>query len=186
MADFTGFSEASILYADNHYLVERLEKIFKKDQAELFHAFHELIREKEWVISGEWAISISGTYFDLKYQTPQGKKPFSISLRLGPGGLANKNKTKDKEGERRRFEIALIARNDVSNVKEFRKKFFEKAEATLTEQFEIGREYRPNRSTGQTLVTKKAEYTLPNLLNVMETEVERFVKLAEYAKNSID
>jgi hypothetical protein len=186
MADFTGFSEASLLYADNYYLVERLEQIFKKDHAEFFQAFRELIKEKEWMVSGDWIVNISGTYFGLKYQTQEGKKPFFISLRLGPRDLSNKNKAEDKEGERRRFEISLIAGNDVNNIKEFRKQFFEKAEVTLKEQFEIDRQYYPNRSTGQTLVKKKAEYSLNDLLNVMETEAERFVKLAEHAKNSMD
>ena len=182
MADFAGFSEASVLYADNHYLIERLEKIFKKDHTELFQALRELIKEKEWMISGNWKINISGTYFQLKYETEQGKKPFFISLRFAPGDLANKNKAEDKDGERRSFEITLMARSDVSDIKEFRKQFFEKADVTLKEQFEIDRQYFPNRSTGQTLVKKKAEYSLNDLLNVMETEVERFVKLAEYAK----
>jgi len=186
MADFAGFSEASLLYADNYYLVERLEQIFKKDHAELFQTFRELIKEKEWMVSDDWTVNISGTYFGLRYQTQDGKKPFFISLRFGPRDLANKNKAENKEGEKRKFEISLIAGNDANNIKEFRKKFFEKADVMLKEQFEIDKQYYPNRSTGQTLVKKKAEYRLPDLLDVMETEVERFVKLAEYAKDLID
>ena len=73
MADFAGFSEASLLYADNYYLVERLEQIFKKDHAELFQTFRELIKEKEWMISNDWMVNISGTYFGLRYQTQDGK-----------------------------------------------------------------------------------------------------------------
>jgi hypothetical protein len=186
MADFAGFSEASLLYADNHYLIRRLEQIFKREHAELFGAFQELIKNKKWMVSDNWKINISGNHFEIKYQTQQDQTLFYIGLRLGPPDLANINKAEDKEGEKRGFEIYLGVRNSVSNIKDFRKRFFEKAGTMLSEQFAMGRQYHPNRTSGQTLVRKKAEYTLPNLLNVMETEVERFVKLAEYAKNSIE
>ena len=52
----------------------------------------------------------------------------------------------------------------------------------LRKEFETGREYYPTRSTGQALVRRQAEYDLSNLLEVMETEVEKFIKLAEFAK----
>ena len=185
MSEFTDFNEASILYADNYFLIERLERIFKKDQAELFQTFHKMIQEKKWMDSGEWKIDISGTYFELKYQTNQGKAPFFINLRFGPRDLANKNSEEGKEGDRRSFEIALATREDVDNRKEFRKKFFDKAEATLNKQFEMGKHYHPNRTTGQTLVRKAKEFSLSNILNIMETELENFVNLSEYAKQSL-
>ena len=180
MENSNDFSEASLLYADNYYLVERLEQIFKKEQAELFQAFRHRIQKKEWMASGKWKIHISGTYFEFRYQTERGKEPFYISLRFSARDLANKNKEEDKEGDRRSFEIALAARPDVSNLKELRKRFFEKADDMLKNESEI--EYYPTRTTMQTLVRKKAEYTLPKLLDAMETEVERFVRIAEYAK----
>lgn len=185
MSEFTGFNEASTLYADNYYLVERLEQIFKKDQAELFQTFRKMIQEKKWMDSGEWKIHISGTYFELKYQTDQGKEPFFIYLRFGPRDLANKNNEEGKEGDRRSFEIALAARGDVGNLKEFRNNFFKKADAVLKKQFEIGRQYHPTRTTGQALVKKDTEFSLSNLLNEMETEMENFVNLSEYARQSL-
>jgi DNA-binding phage protein len=183
MADFTDFSEASLLYADNYYLVERLEQIFKKEQAEFFQAFRHRIQKKDWMASGKWKINISGTYFELRYQTEEGREPFLIYLILGARNLANKNIKEGKEGDKRSFEIALAARPDASNLKELRKKFFEEADDILKNESEI--EYYPTRATGQALVRKQAEYSLPNLINAMETEVERFVKIAEYARRSL-
>lgn len=58
MAEYTSFSEASLLYADNYYLVARLQQIFKKDQTGLFQAFRQIIEEKEWMNSGKWGINI--------------------------------------------------------------------------------------------------------------------------------
>ena len=182
MAEYTEFSEASLLYADNYYLIERLEQVFKKDQAALFQAFRRRIQERKWMTAGKWKINISGTYFEFRYQTDQGKEPFFIYLRLSPRDLANKNKEEGKEGERRSFEIALAARADISNLGEFRKRFFDRAAAALREEFEVGKDYHPTRSTGQALVRKQVEYSLPNLLDVMELEIERLAKLAEYAK----
>jgi hypothetical protein len=185
MSEFTVFNEASILYADNYFLIERLERIFKKDQTELFQTFHKMIQEKKWMDSGEWKIYISGTYFELRYQTDQGKEPFTIYMIFGPRDLANKNNEEGKEGDRRSFEIALAAREDVGNLKEFRKKFFKKAEAVLNKQFEMGRHYHPNRTTGTALVKKGKEFSLSNILNAMETEMENFVNLSEYARQSL-
>jgi hypothetical protein len=182
MENSNDFSEASLLYADNYYLVERLEQIFKKEQAELFQAFRHRIQKKEWMASGKWKIHISGTYFEFRYQTEQGKEPFYISLRFSARDLANKNKEEGKEGDRRSFEIALATRADASNIAEFRKRFFKMADSALKDEFETGKEYYPTRTTMQTLVRKKAEYSLPKLLDAMETEVDRFVKIAEYAK----
>ena len=49
MGDFTNFSEASLLYADNYYLIVRMEQIFKKEQAELFQNFRKMIQKKKRV-----------------------------------------------------------------------------------------------------------------------------------------
>ena len=182
MADFTGFSEASLLYADNYYLVERLERIFKKDQGDLLQSFRKIIQDKEWMSSGEWSIHIPGRYFELRYETPEGKQPFFIYLKFTPRDLANKEKEEGKDGERRTFEIALAAREDAGNIKEFRKNFFEKANKILQEGFEQGREYYSSRTTGQALVKREVVYTLEELLTVMEAEVENFVKIAVFAK----
>lgn len=185
MAEYTEYSEASLLYADNYYLIGRLEQVFKKDQVALFQSFRRRIQEKEWMTSGEWKINISGTYFEFRYQADQGKEPFFIYLRLSPRDLANKNKEEGKEGERRSFEIALAARGDISNLGEFRKRFFERADAALREEFEVGKDYYPTRYTGQQLVKKQVEYSLPKLLDVMELEIEKLAKLTEYAKQAL-
>jgi hypothetical protein len=133
MADFTDFSEASLLYADNYYLIERLEQIFKKEQAALFQIFRHRVQNREWITSGEWRINITGTYFEFRYQADQGREPFFIYLRFSPRDLANKNKEEGKDGDRRSFEIALAARADIRNLGEFRTSFFKKA------VFEAGR-----------------------------------------------
>jgi hypothetical protein len=185
MEDFTDFSEASLLYADNYYLVERLEQIFKKEQEQLFQVFRERIQEKEWMATGKWKINISGTYFEFKYQAEQGKEPFYISLRFSIRDLANKNKEEGKEGERRNFEIALATRNSIGDLGEFRDRFFKSANAVLENEFEKDKEYYPTRRTMQTLVRRKAEYSLQDLLNSMETEMEVFIKIAEYAMQSL-
>ena len=186
MTDFSGFSEASILYADNYYLIARLEQVFKKDQTALFQSIRHMIEKKEWVISGEWKINISGTYFELKYQTENGKEPFMIVLRLGPRDLANKNKENDREGEKRSFEIFLAARPDINDLKSFRTYFFQLADTDLKKDFETDINYYPTRSTGQSLVKKQMEYNLSTLINAMEEAIEGFMKLAEYAKQSFE
>jgi hypothetical protein len=185
MAEFTGFSEASLLYADNYYLVSRLKQIFKQDQAELFRAFHQIIEGKEWMDSGRWRINISGTYFELLYQAEGGKEPFFVYLRAGPGDIANKNKEQGRDGDRRTFEILLAARKQIGDVSKFRGRFFKEARTALETQFVKDIDYHPTRTTGQTLVKKDVEYSLPDILSTMETEVERFVKIAEVAEKSL-
>ena len=118
MTETMEFSEASLLYADNYYLIGRLEQIFKKDQGVLFQVFRRRIQKKEWMNSDKWKIHISGTYFEIKYQTEHGEEPFHIFIRFSPRDLANKYKEEGKEGEEREFEIALSARPDIKNLGE--------------------------------------------------------------------
>lgn len=186
MAEYTGFSEASLLYADNYYLVARLQQVFKSEQTELFQALRQIIEEREWITSGKWRVNISGTYFELIYQRDTGKEPFYINLRLGPREVANKNKEEGKEGDRRTFEIVLTARTGTSDISKFRTNFFKRGEAGLKEEFELDTEYQPKRMSGQSLVRREVEYNMPNLLNMMESELDRFVKIAQYAEESLE
>lgn len=160
MADFDGFSQLSILYADKYDLVEAMEEAFERERKTLFQDFQNTIAGSPWFDTRRMTMVASGPRVRLRLQNPESEERLArILVYLDATRLGTRQLYSD-----------LWLYPDLSDMRGFRRRFVKAAGEQLIEMFDVA-DYK---TSGRYLVRRRSiPFEPETILDTMLDEVEK-------------
>jgi len=175
MPNFRGFSEASLLYAQNLHIVYYLQEQFRRDQKRLFDAVEDAVRSEDW--SQLWSIDKFENRISLRFPSAPDEK----QLLLIQTGLAADDIAPGRSNEEPHFWAELSLGEAVEDQRAFKGKFERLAGKDLDREG-YSRERVELKYKSKYLLRPEVEFKNEKVLEMMVDQIRRLQKFAKYAE----
>lgn len=170
MAEFKGFSEASIYYADNYRLVETLERRLNEEITDLFSELEDEIMSTSWYESSRMSIRRGKYYIDLLINNEDGSRICTASVYMSPRELSSNYSELGTH-----FGVTIRYSKECVNGQQAKASFIRQYSGDISESYK-GSEINRSKSDHY-LVRRKKEFDLDGVLEDMFVELKQLIEI---------